>query len=266
MIDRGKRDVLGVRIDVVDYDGAVDRIISAAQQRRALAVTALAVHGVMTGALDPEHRYRLNRMDLVTPDGQPVRWALDLLHGERLPDRVYGPKLTALVCTRAAAVGLNVFLYGSTPQVVADLKEALETSSPTIRIVGAEPSKFRRLTDVEATQVEQRIRDTGADLVLVGLGCPRQEVFVFEHSQSLGLPMVAVGAAFDFLAGRLPKAPVWMQRSGLEWLFRLVHEPRRLWRRYLILNPVYLVLLARQKLGLARAAAERRPTELVRYG
>jgi len=262
LIDRGKRSILGVGVSVVDLDSAADRIIAAARQRCAFGATALAVHGVMTGALDPEHRYRLNRLDLVTPDGQPVRWALRFLHGETLPDRVSGPDLMPVVCARAAAAGLNVFLYGSTPQVLDALKTALVEMSPTIRIVGAEPSRFRRLTEKDAAEVEQRIRDAGAHLVLVGLGCPRQEIFVFEHLQSLGVPMLAVGAAFDFLAGRIPKAPSWMQKSGLEWLFRLAHEPRRLWRRYVLLNPLYCLMIAGQWMRLPglNLDREREPT------
>ena len=266
MIDRGKRDVLGVRIDVVDYDGAAKRIINAARHRRPLGVSALAVHGVMTGVFDDEHRYRLNRLGLVVPDGQPVRWALWFLYGEALPDRVTGPQLTIEVLRRAAELGMSIYLYGSHPETLKAIEQRLAKDFPALRLAGAEASQFRRLRKEEHEALDERIRRSGADLVIVGLGCPRQEVFAFEHAAALSRPLLAVGAAFDYYAGSLRRAPSWMQAAGLEWVYRLMQEPTRLWRRYLLLNPAYLALLARQKLGLARAAAERRPTELVRHG
>jgi len=264
MIDRGKRRILGVDVSVTDYAAAVDLIVDAAHEKRPFAVTALAVHGVMTGALDAEQRYRLNRFDLVTPDGQPVRWALRLLHGESLPDRVYGPQLTQRVCERAARSGLSVYLYGSTKAVLDRLAWRLATNFPGLTIAGAEPSKFRRLSAEESRQVDRRIAESCADLVLVGLGCPRQEVFVFEHVDQISRPMLAVGAAFDFHSGLLRQAPRWMQDSGLEWIFRLMTEPRRLWRRYLYLNPLYCALVGAQLAGLqlARETASEPPGKL----
>jgi len=252
MIDRGKRGVLGIGIDVVDYDGAAERIIAAARDGKTLMVSALAVHGVMTGALDPEHRYRLNRFGLITPDGQPVRWALRFLHGERLADRVYGPNLMLEVCARCAAAGLPIYLYGSRREVLQALMENLQRQLPALQIAGHEPSKFRQLSADEAKDVDARIRASGARVAFVGLGCPRQEVFAFEHGEALSMPVIAVGAAFDFHAGLLKQAPKWMQDRGLEWLFRLGVEPRRLWRRYVYLNPAYLAMVAAQKLGLFR--------------
>lgn len=246
MIDRGKRDVLGVGVDVIDYAAALQRIMAAAQEKRALGVSALAVHGVMTGALDKEQLYRLRRLDLVVPDGQPVRWALWLLHGEKLRDRVYGPELTARVCAQAAALGLSVYLYGSRQAVLDGWIAKLKHELPTLKLAGAEPSRFRKLSVDEAEAVDRRIAASGADIVFVGLGCPRQEVFVFEHVQAVSRPMLAVGAAFDFHAGMLRQAPRWMQAVGLEWLFRLMMEPRRLWRRYVGLNPLFCWMIAAQ--------------------
>jgi N-acetylglucosaminyldiphosphoundecaprenol N-acetyl-beta-D-mannosaminyltransferase len=265
-IDRGKQSVLGIGINVIDYAGALERIMEAARQKRSLSVSALAVHGVMTGALDAAHRFRLNRLDIVTPDGQPVRWALALLYGEKLPDRVYGPRLTELTCERAAELGLSVYLFGSRRDVLEAWVARLRTSLPQLGIAGYEPSRFRRLTPEEDAELDARIRASGADLVLVGLGCPRQEIFAYEHAGALSRPILAVGAAFDFEAG-LRQAPPWMQRAGLEWLFRLWHEPRRLWRRYLLLNPLYCVMIAAQGLGLLRQQLlrEQLPTPQ-RYG
>lgn len=249
MIDRGAHPVLGVQVDAVDYDAAVDRIITAARARQPLAVTALAVHGVMTGVDDPVQRQRLNGLDLVVPDGQPVRWALNWLHDAGLTDRVYGPTLMLRTCEAAAAQGLPIYLYGSTEATVNRLAEQLQERFPDLQIAGSQPSLFRRTTAAEADAVAASIRDSGARLVFVGLGCPRQETWAYEYRDALSMPVIAVGAAFDFHAGELPQAPPVMQRFGLEWLFRLVQEPKRLWRRYLLLNPRFVAGLVRQRFG-----------------
>lgn len=268
MIDRGKKPVLGVLVSAVDYEAAVSRISTAAKARKPLAVTALAVHGVMTGVLDRAQRSRINGLDMVVPDGQPVRWALWLLHREVLPDRVYGPRLTALVCEAAATKGLSVYFYGSRRDVVEQLVKRTRQSYPDMRIAGWEASKFKRLTTEENQQILERIRASGADIIFVGLGCPRQEAFVFENRNAVGRPLVAVGAAFDFHAGVLRQAPQWMQSSGLEWVFRLVVEPKRLWRRYVYLNPLFCALIAGEMLGLRWESDGTNGVELerMRYG
>ncbi|MDI1460666.1 WecB/TagA/CpsF family glycosyltransferase [Catellatospora sp. KI3] len=246
--DGGKHNVLGVLVDRIDYDGAVDRVLAAARQRRPLSLTALAVHGVMTGVRDPQHRARLNAFDIVAPDGQPVRWALNLLHSAELSEWVSGPELTGRVLRRMAEEDLPVYLYGSTPQVVAELGTALARAYPALRLAGAEPSGFRETSPDELAAIAARINASGARLLLVGLGCPRQEIFVHAMRPLLDLPAMAVGAAFDYHAGRLAPAPRWMQRNGLAWLWRLASEPRRLWRRYLVFNTEYLGRLGAQKL------------------
>lgn len=268
MLDRGKQNLLGVRVDAVDYEAAVERLLSAARQRRPATATALAVHGVMTGALDLVHRHRLNRLDLVVPDGQPIRWGLNLLYGTGLADRVYGPTLMLELCTAAAEEGLPVFLYGSSEAVSDRLAVRLLERFPGLGLAGRSPSRFRRVSTEEKAAIIDRIRASGAALVFVGLGCPRQEVWAYEYGPELGVPVVAVGAAFDFLAGLLPQAPAWLQRKGLEWLFRLWHEPRRLWRRYLLLNPAYLLLLGLQWSGLRRFDPGRtvEPLQEIRFG
>jgi len=250
MIDRGKHNVLGVCIDAVDYAAAASKIIDAARARRPLAVSALAVHGVMTGVLDAAHRYRLNRFDLICPDGQPVRWGLNLLHRAGLPDRVYGPRLMLEVCRAAAGEGLPIFLFGGNAGMLDALSTRLIERFPALRIAGVRPSRFRKLSPVEWSELVEEVRASGARIMFVGLGCPRQEVFAFEAREAVSIPTLAVGAAFNLHAGLSTQAPPIMQRCGLEWLYRLMHEPRRLWRRYLLLNPAYLTLLALQKLGL----------------
>lgn len=254
MRKQGKFNVLGIGVSAVDYETASGAIIEAARGHRSLKVTALAVHGVMTGVMDRAHRWRLNHFDLVTPDGQPVRWALNLLHGVGLRRRVYGPDLTLEVCRKAAVEGLPIYLYGSRPEVLEALSENLVRDIPGLRICGMRPSLFRHSTPAEKQEIVREIRDSGAAIVLVGLGCPRQEVFVHEYADLVERPMLAVGAAFDFHAGLLKQAPRWMQDRGLEWLFRLSQEPQRLWRRYLILNTYFVFLFCLQALGLSRFA------------
>jgi N-acetylglucosaminyldiphosphoundecaprenol N-acetyl-beta-D-mannosaminyltransferase len=261
MIDKGKHSVLGVRVDAVDYAAAADRILDAARHHKPLAVTALAVHGVMTGVQDRAHGARLNSFDLVTPDGQPVRWALNLLHAAALADRVYGPDLTMLVLERCAAEGLPVYLYGSTDATLERLTAKLRERLPELRIAGAEPSKFRAARPGEPEEIAARIKATGARVVLVGLGCPRQEIFVYGMRPLIDAPLLAVGAAFDYHAGQLRKPPAWMQRYALEWLWRLGLEPKRLWRRYVLLNPAYLARLGAQKAHLWRATPPDPATE-----
>jgi N-acetylglucosaminyldiphosphoundecaprenol N-acetyl-beta-D-mannosaminyltransferase len=268
MISAGKRDILGVMVDVVDYESAVEQITGAAREGRAFAATALAVHGVMTGALDAVQRFRLNRLDLVAPDGQPVRWALNVLHRARLADRVYGPALMLAICERCAEEGLPIFLYGSSDHVLEKLRQRLGERFPSLTIAGAEASKFRRVTADEKRLIVARIKSSGARVVFVGLGCPRQEVWAFEYRSDLSLPVIAVGAAFDFHAGTLPQAPSPMQRLGLEWLYRLAREPRRLWRRYGFLNPLYIGMILAQATHLIRfsSRSEAPPQGEMNYG
>jgi N-acetylglucosaminyldiphosphoundecaprenol N-acetyl-beta-D-mannosaminyltransferase len=243
-----RHNVLGVHVSAVDYSSATDVIIAAARERRSFAATALAVHGVMTGYDDLHQRARINGLDLVTPDGQPVRWALNWLYGTRLRDRVYGPFLMLRVCERAEAEGLSVFLFGSDVATLAGLQQALRTRFPALRIAGTQPSRFRRATESEWHADIETLRVAQADIIFCGLGCPRQETWVYEMRSEITQPLVAVGAAFAFWAGRQRMAPEWMQRHGLEWAFRLAHEPRRLAARYLVNNPLYLAHLIRQKL------------------
>jgi len=250
MIDRGKHNVLGVRVSAIDYNGAVQRIVDAARMNRPLAVSALAVHGLMTGVLDQSHRYRLNQFELIVPDGHPVRWALNWLHKAKLPDRVYGPNLMLEVCRTAASTGQPIFLFGGSESLLADLKSRLIEQFPDIQIAGTRASRFRTLSDAERLELVDEIKSSGAKIAFIGLGCPRQEVFAYEMKEQLSMPLLAVGAAFNFHAGQLSQAPSWMQDRGLEWLYRLMKEPKRLWRRYLLLNPLYVSLLTLQLLKI----------------
>jgi N-acetylglucosaminyldiphosphoundecaprenol N-acetyl-beta-D-mannosaminyltransferase len=259
VIDAGKRLLIGVRIDAVDYAGASARILAAAHDRRPLAVSALAVHGVMTGVLDATQRARINGLDLVTPDGQPVRWGLNLLHRTGLPDQVHGAVLTARLLGELEAGALATYWYGTTAPILGRLEAEVRRRHPGLTIAGMEPSRFGSATAGELDEIAARVVASGARICFVGLGCPRQETFVAAMRNRLPMPVLAVGAAFTYLAGDLREPPPWMRRNGLEWLWRLALEPRRLWRRYLFLNPAYLTLLAVQRLTGWTVRPEGRP-------
>ena len=188
-----------------------------------------------------------------------MRWALNLLHGARLAERVYGPTLTLHVCSAAADAGLSVFFYGSRPDVLASLERRLSERVPRLMIAGTHSPPFRSLSAAEDAEEVDRIRSSGAQIVFVGLGCPRQEMWAYQHRERLGVPLLCVGAAFDFHAGKLRQAPAWMQARGLEWLFRVWMEPRRLWRRYATHIPVFVAAVSMQLVAdrLARQLARR---------
>lgn len=268
MIDLGKHNLLGVNIAAVDYEAAVAKIIDAAENRLPLGVSALAVHGVMTGVMNATHRHRLNELELIVPDGQPVRWALNLLYKTALADRVYGPNLMLKTCAAAADRGLGVFLFGGKQELLDDLRGKLLNSFPDLKILGTMPSRFRTITPEEKREIVRSIDASGAAITMVGLGFPRQEVWAYEFKDELRMPVLAVNAAFNFHAGQLAQAPLFMQRLGLEWLYRLTKDPTRLWQRYLLLNPYYLTLLFLQWTGLKKfdPATTTRPEREILYG
>ncbi len=238
--------VLGVNVSRVDYEQALTAIINAARKRRSFGATALAVHGVMEAYRDEAFAELINRIDLITPDGQPVRWAMNLLGARELKDRVYGPTLMLKVCERAAANELPIFLYGSTQTVLDRLSRNLQAKFPGLTVAGIQADRFRDASAAEDEQDVRTINQSGARIVLVGRGCPRQEKWIAAHLGRIQAPMFGVGAAFDFHAGTLPQAPKILQDYGLEWLFRLVNEPKRLWHRYLILNPLFVLNFSQQ--------------------
>lgn len=255
MRDTGKKNVLGVLVDAVDLEAAVTRVMAAARRREPYQVAALAVHGVMTGWQSMNQRQRLNGFDLVVPDGQPVRWGLNLLHRSRLESSVRGTDLTLGVLAAAEREGFSVYLYGSTTATLARMVTKIERLYPRLRIAGASPSVFHSIDEQAQDEIADVIRGSGAGIVFVGLGCPRQETFVSAMAGRIGVPMLAVGAAFDYLAGTLREPPLALRRVGLEWAWRFALEPRRLWRRYIVLNPAFLTLLGLQVLGVHRPLA-----------
>jgi N-acetylglucosaminyldiphosphoundecaprenol N-acetyl-beta-D-mannosaminyltransferase len=239
-----KVDLFGVGVSVTDYARATGEILDAARQRRSYGVSALATHGLMEASRDARLREQVNRLDLVTPDGQPVRWALNALGAADLQERVYGPDLVGHVCVAAAREGVGVYLFGSTPETCRRFADELERRYPGLQVVDIQPDRFREATADEDAADVARMNASGAGVVLVGRGCPRQERWVAEHLGRVDAAMLAVGAAFDYYAGTLKRPPAWMQRHGLEWLFRVVQEPRRLARRYLVHNTRFLLAFA----------------------
>ena len=241
-----KHSIFGVTISATDYEEAARAVMAAARRRQGGTATHLAVHALVTAATDDSYRMKVNAFEVVAPDGQPVRWALNRFAGTQLTDRVYGPEFMMRLCKRAADAGVGVYLYGSKPEVVRALAANLQDRFPALRVVGCEPSLFRPLTAEEDAAFVRRVSDSGAGLLFLGLGCPLQETFAYEHRHAIKAVQLCVGAAFDFHAGNKRMAPPWMQRRGLEWLFRLTQEPMRLWRRYLVTNAVFCLLFARR--------------------
>jgi exopolysaccharide biosynthesis WecB/TagA/CpsF family protein len=247
--------IAGVMISSTDYAEATAAILMAAGAGRSALVAATSAHGVVTAATDSHFGQVLNSFDLLTPDGQPIRWGLNLLYHRQLVDRVYGPTLLLHVCQAAAHAGVGVYFYGARQEVLASLVQRLMDRVPGLFVAGFRSPPFRPLTREEDTEDIRAIKRSGAGIVFVGLGCPRQERWAYEHRDRLRMPLVCVGAAFDFHAGVLRQAPSWMQARGLEWLFRLIMEPRRLWRRYARSVPLYAALVARQYM-LSRLSPE----------
>lgn len=245
-----KYDIFGVNVSATTYDDLLEAVIHAARVRRPVCISHLAVHGLVVGSQDPGMREILNEFEVVAPDGMPVRFALNVLYKTQLPDRVCGPEFMLRVCERAATDGIGVYLYGSHPHVVENLCSNLKRQFPSLQVLGCESPPFRPLTQEEDKAMVERINSSGARIVFLGLGCPLQEKFAYEHKGKIKAVQICVGAAFDFHSGTKKMAPKWMQRNGLEWLFRLLAEPRRLWRRYLVTNTIFLIKFFLQFTGL----------------
>lgn len=253
-----KKNLFGVEVSITRYQEVVDAVVDAAVNGRGGVATFLAVHGIVSAVTDSEFRRRVNACQIVGPDGQPVRWALNFFHKAGLEDRVYGPQVMRLVCRRCAELGLSIFLCGSTPVVLALLASSLGEMFPDLRIAGAESPPFRPLSAEENDALCQKINRSGAAVAFIGLGVPRQEIFADANRDKIRAVQLCVGAAFDFHAGCKRTAPALMQRWGLEWLFRLSQEPRRLWKRYLVTNSIFIGLVvfnALKQIGRRRPAA-----------
>jgi exopolysaccharide biosynthesis WecB/TagA/CpsF family protein len=247
-----KKQLFSVSYTITDYDAASDLIISKALNNQSFGVSALAVHGLMESVMDKSFTEHLNRIDMIVPDGQPVRWALNSFFNVGLKDRVAGPILTRHVLEKANEHALNIYLYGSTPATLEKMKAVIRKKYPNIVICGQHSDRFREATPEEDLEDIAKINYSGADLVLCGRGCPRQERWVANHIGKIHAPIMAIGAAFDFFAGNIKHAPKWMQDAGLEWLFRLMQDPKKLWKRYLTTNLRFIYLFILCKTGLKK--------------
>jgi N-acetylglucosaminyldiphosphoundecaprenol N-acetyl-beta-D-mannosaminyltransferase len=239
--------VLGVPVAVTDYLHTMDWIDAMVARREKGYICAASVYPVMVCQDDPELRDAVLGSSMTVPDGQPLVWAMNALGGEH-PSRVYGPNLMAHYCARSALSGTRMFLYGGRNQgALVQLTLNLRKRYPGLRIVGGYAPPYRDLTSDERRRVIEEINDSGADVVWVGIGVPKQEKWMASIRDDLETPvLIGVGAAFDFHAGLTPQAPETVQNLGLEWLFRLIQEPRRLWRRYLRYNPRFIIGFVRQ--------------------
>jgi len=239
--------VLGIPLALTDYERAMDWIDAMVERRERGYVIAAAVHCVMVAQEDDELRDAVLNASLTLPAGQPLVWAMNAL-GHDLSSRVYGPELMGRYCERAAETGTRMFLYGGRNQgALVQLALNLRHRYPGIKIVGGYSPPFRDLDHEERAAVAGEINRSRADVVWVGIGVPKQEKWMAQMRDVLDAPvLVGVGAAFDFHAGLVPQAPSWMQELGLEWAYRLAHEPRRLWRRYSRYNPRFVAGFLRQ--------------------
>jgi N-acetylglucosaminyldiphosphoundecaprenol N-acetyl-beta-D-mannosaminyltransferase len=241
-------DVLGTRVDATSYDDASWRILEWARSRESRYVCVASVNNVMVARQAPAFQRIMHQADLVTPDGMPLVWALRWL-GIQGATRVRGTDLMIAVLGRAAEAGVPVGLYGGDPRVLELLVDRLGRAWPRLDVAYVHSPPFRPLTPEEDERIAREIVASGARIVFVGLGCPKQEQWMARHRGRVPAVTIGVGAAFDFLSGAKKQAPDAMQRAGLEWLFRLSTEPKRLWRRYLRQNPAFMGLLALQVAG-----------------
>jgi N-acetylglucosaminyldiphosphoundecaprenol N-acetyl-beta-D-mannosaminyltransferase len=250
--------VLGVPLAITDYDGTLDWIDAAVAAGARAYLCVAAVHTVMASREDSALRAAVLGAAFTVPDGQPLAWALRAL-GHDISARVYGPELMARACARAAASGQRHYLYGGRDQsALFQLTQRLRERFPGLRIVGGHAPPFRDLSESELDALAADVNAARPDVVWVGIGVPKQEKWMAAMRARLDAPvLIGVGAAFDFHAGLIPQAPPWMQRAGLEWAFRLLQEPGRLWRRYARHNPRFVLGFARQWLAERRARTAR---------
>lgn len=243
--------ILGMNVSRTDYNHASELICQWSRRRLSKYVCVANVSSVMEAYDSPRFQRVMNEADLVTPDGMPLVWGLRLL-GRSDASRVYGPELMPLLLEKAAERGLTVGFYGTAPETLKRLLKVVRTRYPELRIGYGYSPPFRTLTRAEDEAICRDIRDSGAQMLFVGLNTPKQDDWMAKHRGRVPSVMLGVGAAFDFLAGSKRQAPRWMRSSGLEWLFRLITEPRRLWKRYLKHNPRFVVLFALQLLRVRK--------------
>jgi len=250
--DTESRSLLGMRVDATCYEDLVEQVMEWARAGESRFVCEAPVHVVMEAHDDPRYREMINQADIVAPGGMPLVWALRRLGLPNQP-RVYGPEIMLRVCAAAARTGVPIGLYGATDSTLRLLIIALQKRYPELKIAYSCSPPFRSLDPSEDATIIRDIKRSGCKLLFVGLGCPKQEKWMASHRGTVQAVMFGVGAAFDFISGVKAQAPAAMQNAGLEWLFRLATEPRRLWFRYLYHNPRFTVLLFLQLLSDSRS-------------
>jgi N-acetylglucosaminyldiphosphoundecaprenol N-acetyl-beta-D-mannosaminyltransferase len=234
-----RESVLGVPVDALSWTDAIDRIFGWARRHESKTICICNVHSITTARGDAAHANAIKTADLIAPDGAPVAWMLRK-KGHLTQERISGPDLMWACCQKASTLGTEMFLYGGSANTLLRLEQRLRGEFPGIAIVGACSPPFRDLSAEEDTAIVNMINKSGARIVWVGLGCPKQEAWMHAHRHLVNAVMVGVGAAFDFHAGVVKRAPLWMRRNGLEWVHRLLQDPRRLAARYLMGNSIFV--------------------------
>lgn len=245
MVDRVTGNVFGTPIDALAWEDATARISGWAAGHESRYVCICNAHSVVTASREADFGRVVREADMATPDGAPVAWMLRKL-GFAGQDRINGPDLMLRYCEAAALRGEAIYLFGGAPETLETLQAVLQSRFPALRIAGAHSPPFRALTDEEDAAIVSDINASGAGTVWVSLGCPKQEKWMAAHRGRINAVMIGVGAAFDYHAGTIQRAPLWMQRNGLEWLHRLASEPGRLWKRYLVTNTLFVLGAIRQ--------------------
>ncbi|GIK84392.1 MAG: UDP-N-acetyl-D-mannosaminuronic acid transferase [Patescibacteria group bacterium] len=238
--------ILSVPVTVTNYLETITFVKRTISQRKKIYIYVAAVHLIMECQKNPKLLKSLKGAAIVTPDGMPLVWISKLL-GNKLAGRVYGPNLTIMLCRLAELSGFTIFLLGGSTGQSKNLVSTLQSKFKKINIVGNIDTPIRPIPKKENQIIVDAINKSKPDIVFVGLGCPNQELWIMENRSKVSAPvLIGVGAAFDFISGKVQQAPVWMQNSGLEWLYRLIQEPKRLWKRYLILNTLFIFKIIKQ--------------------
>lgn len=252
--------ILGVGVSAINMRDALDTLESWIEEGRQHYICVTPAHSVMDAYADPRVRRVLNQSGMTTPDGMSLVWLLRWMGYEHV-ERVYGPDLLNAVCARSLTKGYRHFFYGGAPGVADDLASILQEQFPGLEVAGVFSPPFRDLSGEESRQVVEMINRSAADILWVGISSPRQDLWMVENLGKVNAPvLIGIGAAFDFVSGHKKQAPRWVQRSGLEWLFRFANEPRRLWRRYLK-YPLFAVLVILQVSGFLRIPIEEPPSQ-----
>jgi N-acetylglucosaminyldiphosphoundecaprenol N-acetyl-beta-D-mannosaminyltransferase len=239
--------ILKTAVNTVDYQSSCDRIFNAINQNQSCYIIPANVHVIMTGYFNPKYQEIVNKALLVTPDGMPLVWSLKLL-GIKKQTRVYGPDLMLILCEKLAQKSIPIYLYGGTETMLNKLEYNLKQKYPNLIVAGSYAPPFRPLTLQEETEDLKKIENSGAKVLFIGLGCPKQEEWMARQKDETNLVMLGVGAAFSFHSGEISQAPRWMMAIGLEWLYRFIQEPKRLAKRYIVNNPLFIILFSLQLL------------------